>query len=64
MPADVVQKLNTHIAEILRDPAIQQAFRTKGDLAASATVPEFTAIVDADLKKWGDAARKIGLKNE
>ncbi len=64
MPADVVQKLNTHIAEILRDPAIQQAFRTKGDLAAAATVAEFTAIVDADLKKWGDAARKIGLKNE
>jgi len=64
MPADVVQKLNASVAEILRDPAIEQAFRKQGDLPVPATNREFAATVSADLDKWGEVARKMDLKND
>lgn len=64
LPADVVQKLNANIAEILRDPAIEEAFRKQGDLATAASTTEFAATVATDLAKWGEVARKMDLKNE
>lgn len=64
MPQAVVEKLNASINEVLREPAIDQALRRQGDLAAPAGVGEFTATVNADLEKWGTVARRMDLKNE
>lgn len=64
LPDDVLRKLNTHISEVLADPAVVQAFKTQGDLPQAATPEEFAATVRSDAQKWGDMGRKMGLKNE
>ncbi len=64
IPDDITDKLRSHIAEILREPSVQQAFRTQGDLALSASREEFEATVRSAGKKWSDMARAMNLKNE
>ena len=60
MPADIVQRLNTEIAKALKDPEVQNNFRTGGVDAAWMGPQELTAFMRAEYEKWGKVVRDTG----
>jgi tripartite-type tricarboxylate transporter receptor subunit TctC len=58
----VVAKINADVADILRDPAVQQALEAQGNLAAKPLTPaEFRAKLSRELSVYGDIASRIDL---
>ncbi len=60
MPADIVQRLNSEIAKALKDPEVQNNFRTGGVDAAWMGPQELTAFMRAEYEKWGKVVRDTG----
>ncbi|GAA0526033.1 tripartite tricarboxylate transporter substrate binding protein [Pigmentiphaga daeguensis] len=61
-PPEVVAKINADVADILRDPAVQQALEAQGNLAAKPLTPaEFRAKLSRELSVYGDIASRIDL---
>jgi tripartite-type tricarboxylate transporter receptor subunit TctC len=54
MPPEIVQRLNGEIAKALRDPEVQNNFRTAGVEATS------IAFMRAEYEKWGRVVRETG----
>lgn len=61
LPAEIADKLNKEINDILREPAVEQAFKTQGDLATPVSRETFASTVAADARTWGDLARQMNL---
>jgi tripartite-type tricarboxylate transporter receptor subunit TctC len=63
-PANVVNRLNTEIAAIMKLPDVQSVL-TKGGLdAASSTPAELTTIVGQDYQRWGSVIKRNGIAAE
>jgi tripartite-type tricarboxylate transporter receptor subunit TctC len=60
MPADVVQRLNSEIAKALKDPEVQNSFRTGGVDAVWMGPQELNAFMRAEHEKWGKVVRDTG----
>jgi tripartite-type tricarboxylate transporter receptor subunit TctC len=60
MPADIVQRLNAEIAKALRDPEVQNNFRTGGVEATWMGPQELAAFMRAEYEKWGRVVRDTG----
>ena len=60
MPADIVQRLNNEIAKALKDPEVQNNFRTGGVEAAWMGPQELNAFMRAEYEKWGKVVRDTG----
>jgi tripartite-type tricarboxylate transporter receptor subunit TctC len=60
MPADVVQRLNNEIAKALKDPEVQNSFRTGGVDAVWMGPQELNAFMRAEYEKWGKVVRDTG----
>jgi tripartite-type tricarboxylate transporter receptor subunit TctC len=60
MPADIVQRLNSEIAKALKDPEVQNNFRTGGVDAAWMGPHELTVFMRAEYEKWGKVVRDTG----
>ena len=63
-PANVVTRLNTEIAAILKLPEVQSVL-TRGGLDASSSTPaELTTIVGKDFLRWGKVIKTNGIVAE
>ncbi len=60
MPADIVQRLNHEIARALKDPEVQNNFRTGGVDAVWMGAQELNAFMRAEYEKWGKVVRDTG----
>lgn len=60
MPADIVQRLNNEIAKALKDPEVQNNFRTGGVDAVWMGPQELNAFMRAEYEKWGKVVRDTG----
>jgi tripartite-type tricarboxylate transporter receptor subunit TctC len=63
-PTDILAKLNTELVRILRTPDIAQQFAAQGVDPAFSTPEALTAVIRADLDKWGRVIREAGIKGE
>ena len=62
IPAPVLAKLNADIRAALQVPSVVERHKTLGADIVSNTPDEMRAFVEAEMKKWGDAARAAGIQ--
>lgn len=63
-PADIVQKYNASILEIMADPAVQAKLGSMGFQQHRRTLEESAAYVKDEVIKWGTMVKAIDLKVE
>ena len=61
-PVDIVNKLNTEIARILRDPAVADPMVAAGFEMVGNTPAEFGARIAKDVAKYADIVKRTGAK--
>jgi tripartite-type tricarboxylate transporter receptor subunit TctC len=64
MPADIVQRLNKEIVEILNLKEVTDRMLAEGTVPTPSTPEEFTAYMKSELKKWGDVVKLANIKAE
>jgi tripartite-type tricarboxylate transporter receptor subunit TctC len=60
-PASTVDRLDSELAKILREPDLVERFRQGGSDATSTTPAAFAALVQEDYEKWGEVVRRLGV---
>ena len=60
-PAPTVDRLNSELVKILREPEIVERFRQGGSDVTSTTPKGFAALVHTDHEKWGEVVRRLGI---
>lgn len=63
-PRDIIARLHAVTVRAVRDPKVKQLFAHDGAEMVGNTPDEFAAIIRADLKKWGDVVKKVGIKQD
>lgn len=63
-PAEVVQRLNVVLREVLADPTLQKRFETAGLTPTHSTSEAFFKRIETDIVKWGKVFRDAGLQPE
>src|SRR5262249_17637303 len=63
-PRDVIAKIHAATVRVLQDPAIQAHFVADGGDPVGGTPEEFSAVIRADLQKWGKVVKDMGYKPE
>jgi tripartite-type tricarboxylate transporter receptor subunit TctC len=63
-PAPIIARLNEAVNKVLQMPDIKQKISGQGVSVAGGSPAEFAAFVKADYARWGDVARKSGVKVE
>jgi tripartite-type tricarboxylate transporter receptor subunit TctC len=61
-PADVVLRLQQETARALNQPAVKEKLLAQGAIPSGNTPPEFAALIDAEIKKWGPVVKASGAK--
>ena len=61
-PRDIVEKIGGDVRRILLDPAMQARIVERGAIADPRGPTEFAAFVRAEIAKWGDIAKKAGIR--
>jgi tripartite-type tricarboxylate transporter receptor subunit TctC len=61
-PADIVQRLNREIAAALKDPQVHKIATDAGTEPFSASPQEFSAMIAAETRKWGEVIKAGGIK--
>ncbi len=61
-PREIVMRLHGEIVRALKIPEVRQLLLAQGAEPVSDTPAQFTAIIEADIAKWGDIVRKSGAK--
>ena len=59
-PADVVLRLQQETAKALKSPAIKEKLLAQGAIPSGNTPQEFSAFIDAEIKKWGPVVKASG----
>lgn len=62
LPAPVLAKLNTDCVAALRRPEVVARHTTLGAEIATSAPDEARRFCEAEMRKWGDAARKAGIQ--
>jgi tripartite-type tricarboxylate transporter receptor subunit TctC len=63
-PKSIVQRLNTEINEVLRDPVVLQKMHASGFALVGGTPEEFGALIKAESEKWAPVIRNAGVRIE
>lgn len=63
-PAEAIETLNRALNAALRRPDVREKLLRAGVQPGGSTPQEAQALVDAEFKRWGDIARKAGIKPE
>jgi len=61
-PVPVLTKLNADLNAVLAEAPIRERFEQIGVLPVGGTLAKSEAYVHAEIKKWGEVVRKIGLR--
>ena len=62
LPAPVLAKLNADCVAALRRPEVVERHRVLGAEIATSAPEEARRFCEAEMRKWGDAARKAGIQ--
>ncbi|BEP65801.1 MULTISPECIES: tripartite tricarboxylate transporter substrate binding protein [unclassified Variovorax] len=57
-PANVVARLNTEIAAVLKAPEVAKSFESQGMVPASSTPAAFGALIQKDAQRWATVVKK------
>ncbi len=57
-PANVVARLNTEIAAVLKSPEVAKSFESQGMVPASSTPAAFGALIQKDAQRWAAVVKK------
>jgi len=60
-PAPIVDRLDSELAKILREPEVVERFERGGSVATSSTPAAFAALIRDDYEKWGEVVRRLGI---
>lgn len=63
-PRAVIDKLSTEIARIVRAPSVREKLVAQAAEPVGSTPEQFTAVMDADLKKWSAVIRQTGIRTD
>jgi len=63
-PRAIVQRLNTELNAVLRDPDVVQKMHASGFALVGGTPEEFAALIRAESEKWAPVIRKAGVRIE
>jgi tripartite-type tricarboxylate transporter receptor subunit TctC len=63
-PKEIVQRMNTEIAKILKQPDVQQKLAELGLQPVGSTIDEFALVSRKELEKWGKLAKANNLRVE
>lgn len=61
-PQAVIDKINTDLNTVLKDPDVKEQFARIGFSAMGGSQPEAERFVKAEIAKWSDVVTRIGLK--
>jgi len=61
-PRPIVQRLNTEINAILKDPGVRSALNAQGFELIGGTPEDFATLIRAESDKWASVIRKTGAK--
>ena len=61
-PPAIVQRVNAEVNKLLAIPELRERIGAEGGEALGGTPERFTALLKADLAKWGNAVRQSGAK--
>jgi tripartite-type tricarboxylate transporter receptor subunit TctC len=61
-PAEIVNRINADVNELLRLPEVRDAFARQGLVVGGGSAAEFKAMIERDAKKWGAIITKTGIK--
>jgi tripartite-type tricarboxylate transporter receptor subunit TctC len=64
LPRDIVMKLNTEIAAILRVPDVRDSLRRQGLDPVTGTPEQFAQLVRADLAKWARVVKDARIASD
>ena len=60
MPPELAERMNGYIRDILAQDNVKQKIADLGAEAYGLSSADFTALIDADIKKWGEAVKASG----
>lgn len=58
----IVHKLSAACAQVARMPDVQKTFADQAAAGVSSTPEQFHALVEREIKQWGDVIRTVGIK--
>jgi tripartite-type tricarboxylate transporter receptor subunit TctC len=61
-PQAVVSRINADVNEVLKDAAVKGALESQGLTVVGGTAADFRRAIDGDVKRWGPAIEKLGIK--
>jgi tripartite-type tricarboxylate transporter receptor subunit TctC len=61
-PRPIVQRLNTEINAILKDPTVKSALNAQGFELVGGTPEDFAALIKSESDKWASVIRKTGAR--
>ncbi len=64
LPTEIARKLNTELVEILRSSAAREWMLKQGAESDPGTPEALTALIKAEIDKWGKVIRAAGIKAE
>ncbi|HEX6265786.1 MAG TPA: tripartite tricarboxylate transporter substrate-binding protein, partial [Burkholderiales bacterium] len=64
MPADIVERLNAEVRKALDAPDTRQRLRPEGIEPGKLSAREFTAFVEAEIKRWAPVVKASGAKTD
>ena len=61
-PPDIVNRIQQEVAKSLQSPAIKEKMLAQGAIPSGNTPQEFTALIDAEIRKWAPVVKASGAK--
>ena len=63
-PKAIIDKIHVQMAKAMNTPELRERFASVGADTIANTPAQFSAFMDAELKKWGQVIRAAGVKLE
>ena len=64
LPADIVQRLNSEIIAILKQPQVRERFSAEGVDVRYSTPEEFSRLLASDVQRWAKVIERAGVRVE
>jgi tripartite-type tricarboxylate transporter receptor subunit TctC len=63
-PGEIIDRLNTEIQALLRDPKVRARLADLGSTALALSPADFGKLIAAETEKWGKVVRTANIKPE